>query len=75
MKPIVDATEEQSEVMSERAGSILAAFAEGGMGAVQTATYLVTALRVLHRAGPRDYKLELEAYLAANLEEMRKAHQ
>jgi hypothetical protein len=72
VKPIIDATEEEAARMSERASTILSAFAAGGMGAVATATHLIAALRVLHGAAPLDYQLELEAYLAANLKEMRK---
>ncbi len=75
MKPIIDATDKEAADLSARALDILESFSKGGLGAVATAVHLVSALRLLHQAANHEYRLELEAYLAENLEEMRKIHQ
>lgn len=75
MKPIVEASPEQTRAMNGIAGAIIAALTEAGHGRVSIATILVGTLCVLHQAGDHEYRLELETYLAANLEQMRKMHQ
>lgn len=75
MKPIVVATPEQAREMERTASRIIDAMASSGHGPVAIASILIGVLRIMHGSGNQEYKVELEAYIAANLDEMRKAHQ
>ncbi len=75
MRPIVNATDEQTETMSLQASAILDAIRTAGYSEITVASVLVGALRVQHEQAPLDFQLELERYLVLNLEQMRKAHQ